>query len=384
MQPPALVWDKSAMNSLLNAVRAECLGEVTLNPVQDGGYLSRLVARVKSPAFQPTDGQISMKLFEWHATYGGDQEAFERCEMAVQRTDAAKRHEDIWASQAASVSRSAVGENEAQVKRVPRLNFQDRASTLASNDAAPASQTTPSAARRLSGAGTTKVKKRTTVEDAAKGNGKEAATQGEFDAGDQASGRRTRRKLLPEYPSEGCAASPQDPKGKGAALDANETPSPEAPASRAQTAEKKTSRLSDPLKASAHCDDAEGSASSRSRSRNSVAGTSRPGSGSGSFKAGTSRRLAWATAGRGAAEVDPNTGVQGFLRRARTALRDAGGADRYAQANSSGANGRAVLSEILAERMLGREDGGERCSEPAEGNTAKAKVSLFLPCHASP
>ena len=87
-----------------------------------------------------------------------------------------------------------------------------------------------------------------------------------------------------------------------------------------------------------------------------------------------------ATAGRGAAEVDPNTGVQGFLRRARTALRDAGGADRYAQANSSGANGRAVLSEILAERMLGREDGGE----PAEGNTAKAKVSLVLPCHASP
>ena len=102
--------------------------------------------------------------------------------------------------------------------------------------------------------------------------------------------------------------------------------------------------------------------------------------GGSSFKAGASRRLAWAAAGRSAASpscLDPTAGVSGFLLRARTALREAGGAEKYAQENRSGANGRAALAEMLAERMSGCEDGVGvgRGSEAAGGKKAKAKVS---------
>ena len=382
MQPPALVWDKGAMKSLLNAVRAECLGEVTLNPVQDGGYLSRLVARVKAPTFQPTDGQISMKLFEWLTTYGGDQEAFEKCEMAVHRTDAAKRHEGIWASQAASVSRSAVGDDETRVKRVPRLSFKaapHHSPTPAFDEPATASQTPPLAARCLPSSTVAKGKKRSPAEGDGSGKGKEPAEEGgQMD--DKTSERRTRRKLVPEYPGEGsAAASPEKSQEKGAAADANETPSPRAAASRAATAEKKKkSPLTDAAKASAHCGGEGGGSSARSHA--SAAGALRLGGGGSSFKAGASRRLAWAAAGRSAASpssLDPTAGVPGFLLRARKALREAGGAEKYAQENRSGANGRAALAEMLAERMSGCGDrvGVGYGSEAAGGKRAKAKVS---------
>jgi len=119
--PPVLQWDKHAMMALLNAVRAESFGEVTLNPSQDDGYLARLVARVRTASFAPTDAQVCLKLFEWRASYGDSQEAFEKCEMSVQRSEAAKRHEKIWASQ--DVSRSSVGEHSSQVKRVARASY---------------------------------------------------------------------------------------------------------------------------------------------------------------------------------------------------------------------------------------------------------------------
>jgi hypothetical protein len=81
--PAPVVWDKRACTRLLNAVRAESFGEITLNPGQDEGYLQRLHLRVRSPDFWPTNAMICLKLNAWLNTFGETPEAFAKCEMSV-------------------------------------------------------------------------------------------------------------------------------------------------------------------------------------------------------------------------------------------------------------------------------------------------------------
>jgi len=365
--PQALVWDKPTMKSLLYAVRAECLGEVTLSPMQDDGYLGRIVARVRTPAFKPTDSHLCLKLAEWHDQFGGSQEAFESCEMFVQRSDAGKRHEGSWASQAASVSRSAVGDNSTAIKRVPRLSFQGPAaamqspkrknSVFSSHKATPAdapvadeptSQTMLPAARPvLAGA---KGKKQKAADE---GKGKQPADEtsqadepgDESESEDNQHGRRTRRKLLDDYPNDGGKRPVKNAKAKqpAVALYHPLTPASQADkdkaASCANTAEnsKKSSR-------GAHSNDG----CTSSRSAPAAARSGGGGSVSSGAKPGAARRLAWAATANSSAPADPNAGVSGFLLRARTAIREAGGAEKYASADGSGGNAIRSIWQVLS------------------------------------
>jgi len=338
---PDLVWDKRAMTALLNAVRAESFGELTLNPAQDAGFLGRLVARVRSANFSPTDSQICLKLFEWHAAFGGSPEAFEKCEMSVQRTDAAKRHEGIWASQAASVSRSAVGIDDSQVKRVPRLSYQAASETPASPARASAFRTSaapsrspdnPPAAHALPVAASAKGNKRpsaaanVTATDSGHGKSKGKADAGE-NVNDESveeettNSRRTRRKLLPANAADHAdkSSSPQSPENsKGAGISSTHaTPSQQTSASgardaasRAPTAEKGGKELYHPL--SLHSRTAHSAAADAQRgssSRSASAASARQGASGGGGKPVASRRLALATlSSSSAAPQDPEAG----------------------------------------------------------------------------
>ena len=406
---PALQWDKRAMTRLLNAVRAESFGEVTLNPTQDEGYLGRLEARVRTADFRPTNAQLCLKLFEWFGTFGGSPEAFEKCEMSVLRSDAGKRHEGIWASQVqvAPAGGYAGGADDAQQKRVPRLSFQAApASSPArplgsafrrdSAAAEPESRAKPRAVQPAAVGAEPKGKKRAApasagaadADDAAdaapdsgkggaagrlgKGKGKkresgkdvaddEGEVQDESDEDDTPAGRRTRRRLLPEYPGPGAAAtSGKAAAGERSARGAHDTPSPHKAASRAPTAEKLTKASSTDKgaqKGVAHSGSAQEGSSSRPQSSaarkspgeagSRTTAAAGPSSGS-SAKGGAARRLAWAATSRNSAPVDPNAGVPGFLLRARTALREAGGAQAYARADTSGANTRVALADVLS------------------------------------
>ena len=333
---PELVWDKRAMTALLNAVRAESFGELTLNPAQDAGFLGRLVSRVRSASFSPTDSQICLKLFEWHAAFGGSPEAFEKCEMSVQRTDAAKRHEGIWASQAASVSRSAVGIDDSQVKRVPRLSYQAASETPASPARASAFRTsaapsrsldTPPAAHALPIAASAKGKKRpsaaanVTATDSGHGKSKEKADAGES-VNDESveeettNSRRTRRKLLPAKAADHAenSSSPQSPENaKGAGISSTHaTPSQQTSASRAPTAEKGGKELYHPL--SLHSRTAHSAAADAQRgssSRSASAASARQVASGGGGKPVASRRLALAAvSSSSAAPQDPEAGKQ--------------------------------------------------------------------------
>ena len=352
--PPVLQWDKHAMMALLNAVRAESFGEVTLNPSQDDGYLARLVARVRTPAFAPTDAQVCLQLFAWRAQYGDSQEAFEKCEMSVQRSEAAKRHEKIWASQ--DVSRSSVGEHSSQVKRVARASYAappsptKRMSAFASSG----SPTTPHAAPRPEPAPTHAPRKRKQGA-AMRGKGKEMADQSDHEAGedDGAEGLpegRTRRKLSLDNVG--------DKKEKGGAAKAAATGEDD----RAQRNITSSNRGA----GGADCDvggssmpghdrTAKTPASSKDRPRKeatrpAAAAAPRGGGGGGSAVAGGGAgRRRWSAPGsyRAPPAFDPNAGVSGFLLRARNALRDAGGADAYSGADVSRANGSCSLAEVL-------------------------------------
>ena len=345
---PELVWDKRAMTALLNAVRAESFGELTLNPAQDAGFLGRLVARVRSASFSPTDSQICLKLFEWHAAFGGSPEAFEKCEMSVQRTDAAKRHEGIWASQAASVSRSAVGIDDSQVKRVPRLSYQAASETPASparasafrtsacrTSAAPSSSPdTSPAAHALPVAASAKGKKRpsaaanVTATDSVHGKSKGNADAGE-NVNDESveeettNSRRTRRKLLPANAADHAdkSSSPQSPENTtGAGISSTHaTPSQQTlasgardAASRAPTAEKGGKELYHPL--SLHSRTAQSAAADAQRgssSRSASAASARQVASGGGGKPVASRRLALAAvSSSSAAPQDPEAGKQ--------------------------------------------------------------------------
>ena len=394
---PELVWDKKAMSGLLNAVRAESFGEVTLNPAQDPGYLGRLTARVSSTAFKPTDSQICIKLMEWNMTFGGSQEAFEKCEMSVQRSDAAKRHENIWASQAASVSRSAVGDHESKVQRVPRLSYQDtpaaqsspaRASAFSKGAGKEAGKeagvakdvpSTPASARPLPAAASSKGKKRSSSKDAAstdsakkdKQKGKErektemelSEVDDESEEEDNTKGRRTRRKLLYEdlTTPAASAAKPYHPLNPGSSK-GKDTTSLDSSASPDTGKTKKAHRTGD----------AGGGSSSRAAAavRNSTS----------TGKGVALRRAAWASSAKDAEKVDPNAGVPGFLLRARTALRDAGGAEKYEAADVSGANEIMELERVLRPDCSGAKGGaspGKKardCSKAKDKEAAEAHV----------
>lgn len=83
-------WNRRRCMLLCDAVRAESIGDLTLDPApeDDDDYLDRLADRINGM----TVDDIKAKLSEWHTQFGSGEADFERCEELLGQSESAAKH----------------------------------------------------------------------------------------------------------------------------------------------------------------------------------------------------------------------------------------------------------------------------------------------------